>query len=97
MFYENKTNVFACPPWALEGAPGGLWGGHWGAQGSPQGLLGDPLGDSGPPLGGPRGALGRSWGAEGHLQSALVENRRLRKIISFINYILALKGVAGGP
>ena len=83
-FYLHKTNVFACLPWALEGAPGGLWGGAWGPQGSPQGLLGDPLGGSGPSLGGPWGTLGQPWGAEGRPQRALLENRRLCKIIGFI-------------
>ena len=64
----------------LLGASGG---GPWGAQGFPEGLLVGPLGGSGPSLGGPWGTLGQPWEAEGRPQRALLENRRLCKIIGF--------------
>ena len=57
---DCKTNVFACPPLAVEGAPGGSWGGLWGGKGSPKSSWGIPW-----------GALGRPLGSLGGLRAAL--------------------------
>ena len=71
-----------------------------GSQGLPRRLLGDPWGGSRAPFGGPWGASGRPWGDRGAPSEATFGKQAALQNHWFYCikwYILALRGVAGGP